>query len=107
MSKNQIMFTIKENSCNAIKKGIPTPRHQYQNIKYLTCMCNFHDPQIYTYIELAQEYKNIGPNPNIYMYLTNKISAKMMNYIRFINNFIDQKEIEQQKAQQKKLKQKR
>jgi hypothetical protein len=97
----------KRNACNEIKKGIPTGLHQYESLKFLTCVCNFYDPQIHTLIDLAQQYKQIGPNSNISKYSSTEISSKMMNFIKFINSFIAEKELEESKKQQLKLKQKR
>jgi hypothetical protein len=93
------------NGCLVAKKFLPTPFHQYHNIKFKRCPCAFYNPEISTLIEYARIYEEFGPKAMLYMYKTNEISAKLYSGIKLVLNYLNELKQKQMEASERKAKQ--
>jgi hypothetical protein len=99
------------NRCDRIMQGPPTPNHVYHNVIFKTCVCNFYNSNINTLIELEDLFQKHGPNDTIYMengstpYINKRlISNKLMQSFKIIRNFINEKQEEARKQEERQRK---
>lgn len=98
--KNRLISFKATNLCDKIGDKPPhTGRHTHNNISFLTCVCNFYNPQINTLCDLESLFFKHGPNDTIYMEnlknsisLTRNISNKLRQTFKIIRSFINELE---------------